>query len=465
MARNLRPKQSGPDAYDLGHIPLPEGLVLQVPGVPPRELDDNEPTPTRQAELRTAYQENIAAGRSPYADVTIQTRGELFWIMSERDWSGDFDAEGKERANLSDAHFTGTDWRDVSLVEGDLRQANLSGANLSGATLSRANIQDATLMHTDLSGADLGGVRANRTNLMGADLHRAFISAADLSDAHLEQADLCGAYLQHVNLRQATLYGAKMAGTNLRWADLCGADLTTTSVDKETILADIKIDSRTLFGDVAWNGVPLMQVNWEPISRIGDEVRAKEPLWEQPGQGKKGRKPRDERIREYQRAARTYRSLALALKEQGLTRLAVSFHHRAERMDCYALFHDACMHSPGRRLGRLCSFFSAYLRWLKSCVLYGFIWLSAHRGWLLCLYLAIVFGFMIVYWGVGLQAHTGITLSEALVLSLTSFHGRGLPPATGLNDPMRMAAGIEAVCGLLIEALFIAAFTRRVMSS
>lgn len=107
----------------------------------------------------------------------------------------------------------------------------------------------------------------------------------------------------------------------------------------------------------------------------------------------------------------------------------------------------------------------AYSRWMGSCFLYMFTWLSAHLGWLFFTYLLAILCFTIAYFILGIQAHTGLTLSNALILSLTSFHGRGLQPSTDLNDVMRVIAGIEAIFGLLIEALFISAFTRRVTGS
>ena len=55
------------------------------------------------------------------------------------------------------------------------------------------------------------------------------------------------------------------------------------------------------------------------------------------------------------------------------------------------------------------------------------------------------------------------TIRDTLVLSVTSFHGRGVqPPGLKLTDTLTTLAGLEAVFGLLIEGLFIAAFTRRV---
>jgi hypothetical protein len=51
---------------------------------------------------------------------------------------------------------------------------------------------------------------------------------------------------------------------------------------------------------------------------------------------------------------------------------------------------------------------------------------------------------------------------EALVLSISSFHERGLfPTGQSLGDPVAILAAAEAIVGLLIEIAFIATFTRR----
>src|SRR5215467_13396360 len=49
--------------------------------------DDSEPSPERQAELRAAYEANMAAGKAPYEGVEIRTLGELLWVIRERRWS------------------------------------------------------------------------------------------------------------------------------------------------------------------------------------------------------------------------------------------------------------------------------------------------------------------------------------------------------------------------------------------
>jgi hypothetical protein len=50
---------------------------------------------------------------------------------------------------------------------------------------------------------------------------------------------------------------------------------------------------------------------------------------------------------------------------------------------------------------------------------------------------------------------------EGLILSVSSFHGRGFQPFQNLNDPVAALAGIQAVLGLVIEVSFIATFTQR----
>jgi hypothetical protein len=173
------------------------------------EPDDSEPTPERQAELRAAYEANVAAGRAPYADVSIYTRGELRWVLRERHWwNGDeghwrnADDEGDPPANLS-----GTVFR---------------GANLTDQFLGRANLSGANLFRTNLSGARLIG-----SNLSGADLYEA-------------------------NLRGAGLVRARM--------------------DPVTTLIGIKLNSRTTLGDVVWNGVSLTLIDWDQAPTLGDEL-------------------------------------------------------------------------------------------------------------------------------------------------------------------------------------------------
>ncbi|HAH01278.1 MAG TPA: hypothetical protein DCL75_21070 [Ktedonobacter sp.] len=76
-------------------------------------------------------------------------------------------------------------------------------------------------------------------------------------------------------------------------------------------------------------------------------------------------------------------------------------------------------------------------------------------------YLLVVGGFAAAY---ALFGHLS-ALPDALVYSLTSFHGRGFFPGLGkditLHNPLVILAAAEAVIGLFIEISFIATFTQR----
>jgi hypothetical protein len=234
-----------------------EGVGGEVP-------DTREPDAARQTELRAAYEANVAADTPPYQEVPIRTRGEVEWILRERNWSVEHaPPKGKRHANLSVA---------------DLFGANLIGVNLTQADLSRANLSDA-----DLREADLGVTTLRGAEFVIADLRGAILDSADLS-------------------------GAKFLS-----ADLRGTDLRAAHMDTATILAGAKLDRKTRLREVVWNGVPLQQVsNWP--TRLGDE----EEIEEADG--------RTERIGAYRVAARAYRQLALALSGQGL--LILASHYR-----------------------------------------------------------------------------------------------------------------------------------------
>jgi uncharacterized protein YjbI with pentapeptide repeats len=127
----------------------------------------------------------------------------------------------KKAAKAYDLYVVkGGPWRDIDLIDADLRNYDLvafqpAGLNLTGAIL-RGN---------DLSGLDLG-----KTSLSGADLTRAKLIGANLDDAYLDYAELRKANLSWATLRQAdlggaVLNGARLFGTDLRGANLLGAKL------------------------------------------------------------------------------------------------------------------------------------------------------------------------------------------------------------------------------------------------
>jgi len=144
--------------------------------------------------------------------------------------------------------------------------------------------------------------------------------------------------------------------------------------------------------------------------------------------------------------ARAYRALSVAMTNQGLSREATRFQYRAEVMGRRATFHDY-----------------NWLRWVASLALDLFAGYGIYQIWrLLLTYLGVIFIFTGVYLYIGHIAGPAIDFPTALVLSFTSFHGRGLQPSSTLSAGMQYAAVVEAVFGVLVEALLVAALVRRI---
>ncbi len=109
--------------------------------------------------------------------------------------------------------------------------------------------------------------------------------------------------------------------------------------------------------------------------------------------------------------------------------------------------------------------FRRRLQALEAVLFSWFLFLLAGYGYRpgrsVTAYLVFIFGFALAYFAFG---HLPF-LPDALVFSLTSFHGRGFFPGLGnensLHNPVVVLAACEAVVGLLIEISFIATFTQR----
>jgi hypothetical protein len=366
------------------------------------EPDTSAPTPERQAELRAAYEANVAADKPPHERVKTRTLGELEWIRRERDWTTDpFNHEDKQSFDLS------------------------------GADLSYANLSRAILVAADLSGADLSY----------ADLSGAGRKGAILPGVHFYNADLSGTVLGGVDLSGADLSYANLSGTNLTGVRLSDANLSSARMDAGTQLAAARLDNRTRLVGVVWNGVPLDVVATWP-TRLGDEqgiVKAKGRQW---------------RIHAYRDAARAYRGLCLALRSQGLLITASNYRLREQVLERKAKFLEFSL--LGWVFSWLLNLVAGYgERPVRSFVAYLLV-LFGFAG----AYFALGSGALA---GFGLSGHDAITSPlSALVFSVTSFHGRGFfPSGLALDDPLTVLAAAEAVIGLFIEITFNATFTQR----
>ncbi len=378
----------------------------------PEQPDDSEPTPERQAELRKVYEVNVAVGKPPYAGVVIGSRGELDWIIRVRGWKAVEEAQSRsDLPDLREAGITG-DMRQIDLTRGNLREAYVVRANFAGAQLHAANLRGAYVEDTNFTGADL--------------------STADLSSAGFAHTDWSGA-----NLQAANLSGALMTG------DFSGANFTRARMDAATIFAGgterlrMRVDTRIRLLDVSWNGAILARVNWDDVPRLGDEADIQ------------AASSRTERVQAYRDTARAYHGLAKALEAQGLYAPALRYRRRQHQLERAALLRNF-------KLGPW--FFSSLLNVVSG---YG-----DRPGRALRAYLAVILVFAAVYFGITnfaifTSGSHPLQWYEAVVLSLTSFHGRGFFPQFTLGDPIAVVAALEAIVGLFIELVLIATFTQR----
>jgi hypothetical protein len=243
-------------------------------------------------------------------------------------------------------------------------------------------------------------------------------------------------------LEKANLQVARLGDADLREANLGGANLARISLNSETTLDGVRfIGSPPMLRGVRWNGAPLDGVDWSQISRLGDEVAIAKA------------KTRTDSVQAYSDTARTYHGLIVALEQQGLTEPARRFRIRERLMERRAL--------------------QARVRTWPAFAFYWLLNLISGQGEaperILAAYVIIIGSFTGLYWWL---SHALVTSSkplrwyEALVLSLSSFHGRGFfPSQIGLGDPLAMVAAVEAVIGLLIELILIATFSKRFLNS
>jgi hypothetical protein len=328
-------------------------------------------------------------------------------------------------------------------------------------------------------------------DLQGANLSDAQLQGADLRNAQLQGAILNEAQLQGAILNEAQLQGAILMEAQLQGADLSGAFFDNATSLEKVILGDEKYGVASL-ADVSWGGVNLAVVDWSPLKMLGDEYQARDrpPVWIRMND-------KANRLEFYRTAVRANRQLAVVLRDQGLNEEADHYAYRAQLLKRKVLWMQLgrwkwvedvrvwilskqnwmrflalsmwiqesglwkqvamfgrWLHRVGLRAGRIGSFlFSFFLGLLAG---YGY-----RPGRALFWYLFIIIGFTVAYATIGhLPA-----IPDALVFSLTSFHGRGFFPGLGneasLHNPLVVLAAFEAVVGLFIEISFIATFTQR----
>ncbi len=403
------------------------------------------------AEQQRVWSEQPEAflGESPFGGAGRLTGADVFWLAARAlaRWGEETDDVAALAAAQADLRAVAQDTQTGRGVRGkvDLRDTHLELADLMGAHLEGAFLWGVYLEQATLDGAHLEGARLHDASLELADLMGAHLEGAGLQGTHLEQALLFQAHLERADLHDANLQGtslgeAHVEGADLRKAHLERADLTAASFDKSSRLNGAILTGAS-FDQVSFDNTNLTVVDWGLVDILGDEVTARSP---KDHEGK----PKDSatRLDDFKSAVRANRVLAVALRNQGLNEDADRFAYRAQLLQQQVLWRQ-------RKVGGY--FFSRFLDVLAG---YGY-----YPGRAVLWYLATVLGFACVYYLVGHASGIIPGPLDAIVFSLTSFHGRGFFPSekVSLHSSVIVLAALEAVIGLLIEISFIATFTQR----
>jgi hypothetical protein len=304
-----------------------------------------------------------------------------------------------------------------------LRGIDLHAVDLSNLPLARVHC-GLSLNEWSSASADQRDMAA--AHLESANLRFAHLKEANLGATHLECAVCLGARLERAELPEASLEKADRAGEHLE-----GANLRDARLDSKTVLNGSTLDRQTRVGDIQWSGVGavnLTPINWDNVPTLGEEQYAgpRSPATEHKG------------------AVRAYRQFAAQLRAQGMKEVADRFDLRAQIRQRGVLL----------RRGRIL----AYLGSRLLALLAGY---GSRPGRSILWYLAICAGFAARFLQFGVVDGHPFNLTEALVFSLTSFHGRGFfPGGLKLDDPVTVIAADEAIIGLLIEIGFIVTFTQ-----
>ncbi len=408
--------------------PAPEGYpswpdYWTAQGQPWRTMPEIDEERQRFLAERRAIIPDVEMGIYPFKDVALD-RADIEWLLAMHE-------SGGMRGPV--------DWSDEQqrTREGlDLRGADLRGRNLSRLPLARmrggyvfSEAPDAPREQSHMAAAHLEAANLNSAHLEGAQLSRARLDGATLRAVHLESADLFAAHLEAADLNSAHLEGA----------DLSRAFFDTAGSLYHATFGNAEYGGARLAG-VRWGGADLAQVQWREVTMLGDERQARQ---RRTSAGK--RKRRAARLAEYEDAVWANNQLAITLRDQGLSDRAARFFYHAHVLERQVLLRQG---QPLRFLGALL---------LDLVAGYGY---RPLRSFLT--YAVVVLGFAATYYGLGNAHGQPLTWNEALVVSMTAFHGRGFfATVFQPSDPQAAVAAVEALVGLLIEITFIATFTQR----
>jgi uncharacterized protein YjbI with pentapeptide repeats len=400
---------------------------------------------TEQPATTSACPHPEAVGTRWGDPISAERQAELQGYLDR--WAAEVDhgeRKGPFDKQKGDEHGVSLAGADVSwLAEQSERDASgfVPNLHLEGAYLFKAHLEGAYLIAAHLERAGLIGAHLERAIVVGAHLEGAYIFKADLEGANLREAHLKWAHLNTAHLEGADLRLAHLEGADLSMAHLEGADLRHAWMDKATALNNAALD-RVSLDQLSFDGANLAVVDWSEVEKLGDEVRART---RKDDEGE--RKRRDVRQNDYGAAVRAHLQLAAAMRSQGMGEQGDRFGYRALVLQCKGYVYRF----PGK-LGN----------WLFSRVLdlisgYGY---RPFRSFIT--YAVVILAFAATYFALGGANGQVLSWNEALVISMTAFHGRGFFQTTfQVGDPQAAVAAVEAFFGLLIEITLIATFTQR----
>ncbi len=431
----------------------------QAKGFPWRtepEIDEK-----RQEELskcRTIVPD-IEKGIYPFKGMKL-SRADVEWLLATHEGGkGPIDWKDQNQRKREGLDLRGADLREVNLsrlplarlrggtslfvrvsskAHQDASVVTMEYVDLSEAQLQGANLEAALLQHAEFYGADLEEANLSEAQLEGASFHRAFLEHVNFTYAKLENADLSEALLYSANLsmahlKEVSLRGAVLENVSLREAQLENVDLKGVDLANDKHVGPY-------IADAIWEGINLTVVEWSQVKILGDEYVARQ------SQDRGGRKKdKETRLDEYEAAVRANRQLAVVLEDQGLNEDAARFAYRAQVLQRHALWRQR-----------------NFWKWLGSAILallagYGY------RMWrILAAYLLVVLLCTVAYFVLGMYYEPHLSFLEALLTSITAFHGRVFSePFLRPGEPQLWVTAFEAVAGLVIEGVFIAMLAQK----
>jgi hypothetical protein len=291
----------------------------------------------------------------------------------------------------------------------------------------------------DLSFADMRRINLRGSSFFLSNFTGSLLDFADLSDCNFYGGNFSGAYLNGTDFTESNLQIVNLSGANFLDTCLAGADLDEARLNGQTRLRGPKVDKHTRFGDIVLNDALVTLIDWSKIDTLGDEDYIRLA------------KTRNDKILALHKAIRAYRAFASALSSQGFKPEASRFRLRGQKLErkLFLMQHHI-------------------MRWLFAAILNAMSGTGERPVRALATYCLTLATFAIIYYEVThalLSGISSLTWSEALVLSITSFHGRGFFPGNILlGDWVARIAALEAMIGLFIEIVFIATFSRRFLS-